>query len=85
MAQEPGARYPGALDLAAEVGRYLDGEPVQAHREGLAERARRFLAKNAVVLSLLGAYVVLRLLPLVLSRRATAPPFPRTPNGLKDR
>jgi eukaryotic-like serine/threonine-protein kinase len=68
LAPAPSARYPGVLELAADVGRYLDGEPVLAHREGLAERGQRFLSKNAVVLSLLGAYVVLRLLLLVLSR-----------------
>jgi serine/threonine-protein kinase len=39
MQIEPADRYPTATDLAAEVTRFLDGEPVHAHRETLAERA----------------------------------------------
>ena len=67
-AAEPAARYPGAIELAADVGRYLDGDRVLAHREGVGERLARFASRNAVVLSLLGAYVILRLLLLALSR-----------------
>jgi WD40 repeat protein/tRNA A-37 threonylcarbamoyl transferase component Bud32 len=41
MAPEPGGRYATALDLAAEVERWLADEPVRAYREpGSARRAR---------------------------------------------
>ena len=37
MALEPAERYASALDLAAEIDRWLADEPVQAHREPLLE------------------------------------------------
>jgi eukaryotic-like serine/threonine-protein kinase len=61
-------RYASAQELAEDVGRFLDAEPVRSHRESAAERAVRFVSRHRVVLSLLGAYVVLRLLLIGLSR-----------------
>jgi serine/threonine-protein kinase len=68
MAPAPGDRYPTALDLAADVGRFLDGEPVQAHREGAAARLARFVSRHRVVLGLLGTYLLVRVLLIVLAR-----------------
>jgi tetratricopeptide (TPR) repeat protein len=34
MAKEPDRRYPRAADFAADLRRYLQGEPIQARREG---------------------------------------------------
>jgi eukaryotic-like serine/threonine-protein kinase len=55
-------RYPSAAELAADVARFLDGEPVSAHRETALERTARFARNNAVVLSLFGVYVLVRIL-----------------------
>jgi eukaryotic-like serine/threonine-protein kinase len=68
MAKDPAARYPSALELAADVGAYLDAEPVKAHRENPLEIAMRFASKHRVLLSLLGVYLLVRVLLVVLSR-----------------
>ena len=41
MRAEPDGRYAAAAELGADVTRFLDGAPVAAHRESLAERAGR--------------------------------------------
>jgi serine/threonine protein kinase len=66
MSETPQARYATALDLARDVRRFLEGEAVQAYPESLLERVARFAARNRVVLSLLAAYVLLRLLLLAV-------------------
>jgi serine/threonine-protein kinase len=53
-------RYSSARDLAEELGRFLDGERVLAHRESAIERAGRFASKHRVLLTLLGVYLVVR-------------------------
>jgi tetratricopeptide (TPR) repeat protein/tRNA A-37 threonylcarbamoyl transferase component Bud32 len=46
MALQPADRYGSALELAAEVERYLADEPVRAYREPLAERGRRWVRQH---------------------------------------
>jgi serine/threonine protein kinase len=46
MAWYPDDRYASALDLAADVERWLADEPVSAYREPRAVRARRWLARH---------------------------------------
>jgi len=46
MALRPGDRYTSALELSAELDRYLADEPVQAYRESLPERLRRWARRN---------------------------------------
>jgi len=53
-------RYASPSDLAAEVDRYLAGEPVLAHRESLPERAARLASRHKTLLALIGAYVLMR-------------------------
>jgi len=67
-AAEPEGRYATALLLAADVDRYLDGLAVTAHRETLFERAARFASRHRVLLTLLAAYVAVRLLVIALAR-----------------
>jgi len=61
LARDPRERYATAVELAEDVARWLDAEPVSAHRESLLERVGRFASRHRVVLSLLGAYLILRL------------------------
>ncbi len=51
MALRPGDRYGGALDLAAEVERWLADEAVSADREPLRERARRWVKRHRTLVT----------------------------------
>ncbi|HEY6273222.1 MAG TPA: serine/threonine-protein kinase [Terriglobales bacterium] len=68
-AEDPAARYPGVLDLAADIGRYLDGLSVSAHRETLVERAGRLLSRNRTLVGLILAYLLMRLVLFFFIRR----------------
>src|SRR5262249_21695161 len=46
MALHPKARYAMALDLAADVERWLADEPVQAYREKFTDQATRWMKKH---------------------------------------
>ena len=66
-AAEPAARYDGAAELAAEVSRYLAGQPVTAHREGVAERAARWVRRYRLPIGLILAYLLMRVLFLIFA------------------
>ena len=67
MAAEAGDRYPGAQDLAADIRRYLSGEPVTAFPEGVVQRTRRFVNTYRTPILLILAYLVMRALLLVFA------------------
>ena len=51
-----------ALEIAADLARYLDGEPVTAYRESLFEKVFRLISRHRTALTLVLAYLFLRLL-----------------------
>jgi hypothetical protein len=51
MAHDPAARYPGALEFAADLRRFQEGLIVSAHRYSLGAILRRFIARNRAWLS----------------------------------
>jgi formylglycine-generating enzyme required for sulfatase activity len=59
LQKEPGRRYPGCQELADDLRRWLDGEPIQARRAGRAERAWRWARKNPALAAALSALVVM--------------------------
>ena len=61
----PADRYPSVPELADDVRRWLDGEPVRAHRENLLERAARLYRRHQLLILLLVAYAVVRVAILV--------------------
>lgn len=65
---EPAQRYADAAALNREIGRYLDGEAVEAYRESAAERLARFVRRNWTLLLLLAAYVLVRFFLFFLRR-----------------
>jgi serine/threonine protein kinase len=60
MAKRPVGRYATALELADDIGCFLDRLPTRAHRETLLELAARFASRHRVLLTLLGAYLLVR-------------------------
>lgn len=69
MSTEMSARYASAQEMAADVGRYLDGMPVSAYRENFFERTARLVSRNRVAVVLVLAYLLMRLLFILFSRR----------------
>jgi serine/threonine protein kinase len=68
MSAEMSARYASVQELAADVGRYLDGMPVSAYRENIFERTARLVSHNRVAVVLVLAYLFMRLLFILFSR-----------------
>ena len=68
MSPEMSARYSSVQDLAADIGRYLDGMPVSAYRENIFERITRLISRNRVAVVLVLAYLFMRLLFILFSR-----------------
>jgi hypothetical protein len=66
MHLDPAERYPDALALLADIERFQEGLAVEAWREPLWHRLRRFAARNAVLLWLLAAYAGVKFLLLFL-------------------
>jgi serine/threonine protein kinase len=46
LEKKPGARYASALDLADDLHRYLDGQPILARPTPLWERARKWIVRH---------------------------------------
>ena len=67
-APEPEGRYAGALELSAELTRYLAGEAVRAHRETAWERGVRLASRHRTALLLLAGYLLVRVVLLLVSR-----------------
>jgi len=63
-----GLRYTTAVELAADVERFQNGEQVLAYRETLAERLGRLLARNRVLVLLVGAYLAMRIVLIFFTR-----------------
>ncbi len=68
-APDPASRYASIADLSADLARYLEGLPVTAYRENLVERAGRVFARHRVAIVLVAAYLLMRLLVILFSRR----------------
>jgi eukaryotic-like serine/threonine-protein kinase len=69
MAADPNARYQSAGEMTADIARYLSGAPVLAYPEGLIERAGRIYARHRTAVVLIAAYLLMRVLFILLSRR----------------
>jgi serine/threonine-protein kinase len=67
MAARPADRYGGALELKAEVERWLADEPVSAYRERFAARAGRWARSHRPLVTGLAAAVVVALAALAVA------------------
>jgi eukaryotic-like serine/threonine-protein kinase len=68
LAEAPESRYAAVTELAADVSRYLDGLPVTARKETLLDRTARFYRRHTVAILLIAAYVLMRIVLLLVSR-----------------
>jgi serine/threonine-protein kinase len=66
-AERAADRYAGAEELGADVSRFLRQVPVLAHPEGVLERARRLAVKYRTPILLVLAYMVMRVVLILLA------------------
>jgi eukaryotic-like serine/threonine-protein kinase len=59
-AADPSGRYPTVVALAADVDRFLAGEPVSASPETAVDRVLRFSRKHRAAIVMVAAYLILR-------------------------
>lgn len=59
LAKDPAQRYASARELAAELRRFLAGEPILARPAGRAEKFRRWLRREPALAAAIGACVVI--------------------------
>lgn len=69
MAAEMAQRYSSVQELAADIGKYLDGMPVSAYHENIFERMIRLINRNRVAVVLILAYLLMRVVFILFSRR----------------
>jgi serine/threonine-protein kinase len=62
-------RYASVPELSADVSRYLDGVPVSARKETIFDKTARFYRRHTTAILLIAAYLVMRILLLIFSRR----------------
>src|SRR5439155_18698145 len=67
LAKAPAQRYATARELANELGRFLNHEPIQARPVGRFERLRRWCGRNPVVAAMTTAAVLFLLAGTALS------------------
>ena len=65
--RDPGRRYASAADLAADLQRFLDDEPIQARRISAGERIGRWCRRNPAMATLTTAVLVLLLAVALVS------------------
>jgi eukaryotic-like serine/threonine-protein kinase len=69
MADSPESRYASAEDLALDIDRFIDGQPVTAYRETGFEQVARWALKHRVLLILILTYLLLRAVLIIISAR----------------
>jgi tetratricopeptide (TPR) repeat protein len=67
MAREPAARYATAGELADDLRRFLEDQPIRAVRPGLAARGRRWLRRHRGLAAAAGVIAMLALAGLLVA------------------
>jgi eukaryotic-like serine/threonine-protein kinase len=68
-AEQRESRYSAVQELGQDVSRYLDGLAVGAHRESIFEKAARFYRRYRFFILLILAYLVMRVILLLVLKR----------------
>jgi eukaryotic-like serine/threonine-protein kinase len=80
IAYDPKARYETAAALAEDLGRFLDGRPIQARRASKLEHLIRWGRRNPALAALTATSIILGLIAAIFIRSyLLAPPFPPPP------
>ncbi|HXU39313.1 MAG TPA: serine/threonine-protein kinase [Blastocatellia bacterium] len=61
MSERREDRYASAEEVAGDIVRFLDGQPVSAYRENVFEKAGRWFGKNRFIVLLILTYLIARL------------------------
>lgn len=69
MAPDQESRYANAMDLAQDVARFLDDLPVSVYRENIYEKLVRWLSRNHFFVLLILAYLLMRILLILIIGR----------------
>ncbi|MEO0559539.1 MAG: protein kinase [Bacteroidota bacterium] len=69
LAKEPERRYRSALELGADLTRYLDGHPVEARSPTVGYRARRFVGRHRTLIGVALLALGIALSAVVVSAR----------------
>lgn len=69
MSKGQAGRYPDAGAVALEIERFVDGLPVEAHRESLLENSLRLLKRYQAAVAIVVAYLILRIVLFFLLGR----------------
>ncbi len=67
MARLPEQRYQSAADMAADIRRFLAGEPIAAHRPSIAYQASRFVSRHRTLVGGAVASVVILIAGVIVS------------------
>jgi len=62
-------RYASARDLADDLVRFLDGQPVAAYPENTLDAVMRWLDRNRALIAIIAAYCVMRVIVLLFAHR----------------
>jgi serine/threonine protein kinase len=68
-ATNPQDRYATVVQLTEDVSQYLEGRPVSACKEDFVDRAQRFYRRHNVAILLITAYLLMRVILLLVSHR----------------
>ena len=63
------ARYGDVTELATDVAHFIDGLPLLAYRENPAERVTRWVRRNIALVSIVVAYLVMRVVVYLIVNR----------------
>jgi serine/threonine protein kinase len=66
---EPGARYPSARELADDLVRFLDDQPIAAYPETAVDRMLRWMNRNRALIAIIAAYLIMRVIVLLFAHR----------------
>jgi hypothetical protein len=67
-AEHPAARYPGVRALAADLTAWTEDAPVSSYQDKWWEKLGRTLRRHLFVVLLVAAFIVVRLLMILLLR-----------------